>query len=59
MKKHSTCNINNQETPLNKLLPQGHQDMLKAVYECMAQSNDINNKIIDSYDNKNKIQHRG
>lgn len=47
--KHSACacSINNKETPLNELLPQGHQDMLKAVHECMAQVNDINNEIID------------
>lgn len=42
-----TRSINNKETPLNKLLPQGHQDMLKAVYEHMAQANDINNEIIE------------
>lgn len=42
-----TCSINNKETPLNQLLPQRDQDMLKAVYECMAQVNGINNEIID------------
>lgn len=47
--KHSACacSINNKETSLNQLLPQRDQDMLKAVYECMAQANDINNEIIN------------
>ena len=46
------------EIPTEKLLPQGLQDMLSAQRECMAQANDINNEIINSYDNRDKVQHR-
>ena len=46
------------DTPTEKLLPQGLQDILSAQRECMAQANDINNEIISSYDNRNKVQHR-
>ncbi len=35
------------EIPIEKLLPQGLQDILSAKRECMAQANDINNEIID------------
>lgn len=35
------------EIPIEKLLPQGLQDMLSAQRECMAQANDIHNEIID------------
>ena len=35
------------EIPIEKLLPQGLQDILNAQRECMAQANDINNEIID------------
>ena len=35
------------EIPTEKLLPQGLQNMLSAQRECMAQSNDINNEIIE------------
>ena len=34
-------------TPIEKLLPQGLQDILSAQRECMAQANDIHNEIID------------
>ena len=34
------------EIPIEKLLPQGLQDILSAQRECMAQTNDINNEII-------------
>ena len=33
------------EIPIEKLLPQGLQDMLNAKRECMAQANDIHNEI--------------
>lgn len=35
------------DTPTEKLLPQGLQDILSAQRECMAQANDIHNEIID------------
>lgn len=35
------------EIPIEKLLPQGLQDMLSAQREFMAQANDIHNEIID------------
>ena len=36
------------EQPLDELLPQGHQDMLKAYHEYMAQASDIINQINES-----------
>lgn len=36
------------EPPLDELLPQGHQDMLNAYHEYMAQASDIGNQITES-----------
>ena len=36
------------EKPLDELLPQGHQDMLNAYHEYMAQATDIRNQITES-----------
>lgn len=36
------------EQPLDELLPQGHQDMLNAYHEYMAQESDIRNQITES-----------
>ena len=38
-----------KEFPLDELLPQGHQDMLNAYHEYMAQASDIGNQITESY----------
>ncbi len=40
------------EIQTEKLIPQEFQDMLSAHHKCATQANDINNKIIKSYDNK-------
>lgn len=43
--------IKNDYIPLDKLLPQGLQDILNVYHEYMAQSNDIYNEIINTNEN--------